>query len=521
MSVPSDFFNTTLGRVYARALDARDARFDGVFFVGIITTKIYCRPVCPSRVAYHGHRRFFAVAAAAEQAGYRPCLRCRPELAPGRATCDAISRIASVAEKRIAAGALNGHSVAELATDMGLSERHLRRALQRALGVSPVKLAQTYRLLFAKRLLADTMLPITRIAYASGYQSLRRFNASFAEQYRMAPTAVRRVPRAAMQMNAGRRKPSDDYLRLTLAYRAPLDWSALVMCLASDAIGGVETVVGTRYGRAVKIAGRTGAVFAEDAAKPTGHGNASYVNIDISSSLVPALMPLLARLRQLLDLDAEPSAIDGHLSHEGLHALVSAHPGLRIPGAIDGFDLALRAVLRGRVGIARTRAVSAGGASASDPAARVTWALGEVIDTGVPGLARLSPTAARIAEAGSARLILLGVTRARAEAAVSVARLVATGSLRLEAGSDVVAARKMLGEVRGVGAQTTAMLVSRALRWPDAFPVGYAAVQRAAGVTSARALAENAQRWRPWGAYAALHLVLQTELLATSAGSIA
>ena len=503
--------STTLGRVYARALDARDARFDGVFFVGITTTKIYCRPVCPARVAFHSHRRFFAVAAAAEQAGYRPCLRCRPELAPGRATCDAISRVASVAEKRIAAGALNGHSVAELAKNMGLSERHLRRALQRALGVSPVKLAQTHRLLFAKRLLADTMLPITQIAFASGYQSLRRFNASFAEQYRMPPTAVRRVPRAATRVRAGRKEPSDDYVRLTLAYRAPLDWEALVACLAGDAIGGVETVDGRRYGRTIEIAGRTGAVFTEDASKARGRAKASYVNMDISSSLVPALMPLLARVRQLLDLDAEPSVIDGHLSQEGFGALVAAHPGLRIPGAIDGFDIALRALLRGHARALRAVTVAAGGASAADPAARVTWELGEEIETGVPELARLSPTAARIAEAGSARLISLGISRGRAEAAVAVARLVATGVLRLEPGSDVAAARTLLAGVRGVGDQVATMLVSRALRWPDAFPAGNAALQRAARVTSPRALLDKAQRWRPWGAYAALHLALSAE----------
>src|ERR687898_291367 len=178
-----------------RAVHARDARFDGIFFVGITTTMVYCRPVCPARVSYPDRRRFFDSAAAAERAGYRPCLRCRPELAPGRALMDAVPRLARLAAQRIAAGALNGQSVADLARELGVSERHLRRALERELGGSPAELAQTHRLLLAKRLLADTSLPVTRIAFASGFQSLRRFNSVFRERYRLSPSALRRAPR--------------------------------------------------------------------------------------------------------------------------------------------------------------------------------------------------------------------------------------------------------------------------------------------------------------------------------------
>src|ERR671933_1948360 len=182
-------------QICERALGARDARFDGIFFVGITTTGVYCRPVCPARVSYPSHRRFFESAASAERAGFRPCLRCRPELAPGRALIDAVPRLARVAAHRIGAGALNGRGVTQLARELGVSDRHLRRVLERELGVSPVELAQTHRLLLAKRLLADTSLPVTRIAFASGFQSLRRFNGLFREQYRMPPSAVRRAPR--------------------------------------------------------------------------------------------------------------------------------------------------------------------------------------------------------------------------------------------------------------------------------------------------------------------------------------
>src|SRR6266542_2460000 len=234
---------------YALAVDARDARFDGVFFVGITTTRVYCRPVCPSRLAYDHHRRFFDSAAAAERAGFRPCLRCRPELAPGRAVLDAVSRLARAAAERIAAGALNGRSVADLARDLGVSERHLRRALEREIGVPPLGLAQTHRLLLAKRLLVDTDLPVTRVAYASGFQSLRRFNAAFREQYGMPPSALRRKTIAPARSSAA--------LRLTLVYRPPLAWSALLDSLRAVATPGVEVFDGSRYGRSVRIDGHT------------------------------------------------------------------------------------------------------------------------------------------------------------------------------------------------------------------------------------------------------------------------
>ncbi|HET9440385.1 MAG TPA: Ada metal-binding domain-containing protein, partial [Longimicrobiales bacterium] len=223
--------------VCQRAVRARDPRFDGVFFVAITSTGVYCRPVCPARVTHPERRRFFPSAAAAEHAGYRPCLRCRPELAPGRALCDAVSRLADAAAQRIAAGALNGRSVGELARDLCVGERHLRRALERQLGVSPLELAQTHRLLLAKRLLADTDLPITRIAYASGFQSLRRFNSVFRERYRMPPNALRRARRTP---RTWLRTEEHDLLQLTLSYRPPLAWDPLLSWLSEEAIAGVE-----------------------------------------------------------------------------------------------------------------------------------------------------------------------------------------------------------------------------------------------------------------------------------------
>ncbi|MBA3259567.1 MAG: DNA-3-methyladenine glycosylase 2 family protein, partial [Gemmatimonadales bacterium] len=245
--------------VCTRALGARDARFDGLFYVGIITTRVYCRPMCPARVSYPDHRRFFDSAAAAECAGFRPCLRCRPELAPGRAPFNAVPRLADAAAYRIGAGALNGHSVADLARELGVSARHLRRALERQVGVSPVALAQTHRLLLAKRLLADTGLSVTRIAFASGFQSLRRFNTVFRERYRMSPSAVRRG--RSSETRARRPGPAGELLRLTLAYRPPFAWDLLLRVLRRDATPGVELVEGRRYARTVGLSGRSGVIF--------------------------------------------------------------------------------------------------------------------------------------------------------------------------------------------------------------------------------------------------------------------
>ena len=499
----------------AQALASRDPRFDGVFFVGISSTMIYCRPVCPARVAYPERRRFFASAAAAEHDGFRPCLRCRPELAPGRALVDAVPRVARAAAMRIAAGALNGRGVGLLARELGVGERQLRRAMERELGVSPVELAQTHRLLLAKCLLTDTALPVTRVAFASGFQSLRRFNTVFQERYRMSPSGLRRRRRAAARAGvpAG---PVADLVRLTLAYRPPLAWDALLERLAADAVPGVEVVEPGRYARTVHLDGCRGVVTVErtvwsaasrrqrgaSADRGAGAGPGGELAVHLSASLLPVLMPLLARLRQLFDLDAEPSVIDGHLADGGLAPLVARRPGLRMPGAFDGFEAALRELLR-----AADR--DAGALAATGCAAgRIADALGEAIETELPGLVRLVPTAGRVAGAGAPFLARLGVPPRSAEAIAAIARAVTDGALHLAPGADVPSTLRALAEISGVGERTATAIVMRALRWPDAFPSSDVLLQRAAGVTGASALRRMAERWRPWRAYAAAHLAL-------------
>jgi len=435
-----------------RALAARDARFDGVFYVGITSTGIYCRPVCPSRLAASDHRRFFASAASAEHAGFRPCLRCRPELAPGRGQMEALPRLAAAAAERIAAGALNGRGVAELASDLGVSERHLRRAVERAIGVSPISLAQTHRLLLAKQLLVDTSLPVTQVAFASGFQSLRRFNSVFRERYRLSPTDIRRT----RNVDVPAPRPSD-LIRLTLGYRAPLAWDALIAVIGRNLLPGVETIVQGRYARTVRMGDRTGLVFVSD-----GGVDKAHVNVDVSTSLLPSLMPLLARIRRLFDLDAEPNIVDAHLAQGGLAELVARRPGLRVPGAFDGFEVALAIVLR---------------AIPEDQARQVVASLGEPCATDIPGLTCVAPCVVRAARATGA----VG----------ALARAVLDGTLRLEPGADAAEARRALMTIPGLDDRLATTIVMRALHWPDAFP----AADRARG-----------EPWRPWRAYAALHL---------------
>jgi AraC family transcriptional regulator of adaptative response / DNA-3-methyladenine glycosylase II len=499
-----------------RAARARDPRFDGVFFIGVTTTGIYCRPICPARFVRPSNRRFFVSAAAAERSGYRPCLRCRPELAPGRAPVDAVSRLAFAAALRIGAGALNDGSVADLARELSVSARHLRRALERQLGVSPVELAQTHRLLLAKRLLADTALPVTQIAFASGFQSLRRFNTVFRERYHLSPSKLRRAAlasddcrRTGARGAAAAAGPQRDLVRLTLGYRAPLAWDVLLRFLERDALPGVELVRGSRYERTVRIDGRSGVVFAADMATAPGPGRApraagAHLGVEVSLALVPVLMPLLARLRHLFDLDAEPAVIDAHLEQGGLASLVARRRGVRIPGAVDAFEVVLGALIRGP---------GPPGRAAREATRRVVAALGEPLDTGVPGLDRLAPTADRVADAGAARLGALGVAPRRAVALAAAAGAIASGQLTLEPGGDLVATRRALLAIEGIDDRLATEILIRTICWPDAFPAADRALQRAAGVSGPGSLRARAERWRPWRAYAALHLwLLATDL---------
>jgi AraC family transcriptional regulator of adaptative response / DNA-3-methyladenine glycosylase II len=466
-----------------RALTARDARFDGLFFVAVRTTGIYCRPVCTAKTPRRNSCRFFASAALAEQAGFRPCLRCRPELAPGHAPVDGARTIAHAAAARIEAGALSGGGhLEDLAASLRLSSRQLRRAVRQELGVSPVELAQTNRLLLAKRLIAETQLPMAQVAFAAGFESVRRFNALFRSHYRLTPSTLRRSASKAA---------ATDSLRLTLAYRPPLDWKAMLRFLAARAIAGVECVADGAYHRTLAIGEHRGWLSVSQVV------GRQLLAIDLATALAPALPSILVRLRNLFDLDARPEVIAEHLALDPLLAKsVKRRPGLRVPGAVDSFELAMRAILGQQISVR----------GASTLAGRVAQRYGEPIETPLPRLNRLAPTAEALAAARLATLAGLGLPGARAECLRTLARVVVRGEIDLEPGVDPTAVIARLVELPGIGPWTAQYLAMRALRWPDAFPAGDLGLVKAARLRSAKALESAAEQWRPWRAYAAMHL---------------
>jgi AraC family transcriptional regulator of adaptative response / DNA-3-methyladenine glycosylase II len=481
-----------------RALAARDARFDGVFFVGVTSTRIYCRPICSARTPHRDHCRFFPSAAAAEHAGFRPCLRCRPELAPGIAPCDVVGRVARAAAARIEAGALDdGGSLEALAEELGLSSRQLRRAVRQELGVAPVELVQTRRLLLAKQLLAETRLPLIQVAFASGFASVRRFNALFQARYRLTPSQIRRTKV---------RWAADESVRLRLSYRPPLAWTEMLRFLSHRTLAGVECIVGLSYLRTVALGKHRGWLRVA----PLEGQNA--LTVEVSTSLVPALAPLLARLRDLFDLNARPDIIADHLGGDArLGPAVRCCPGLRVPGAFSGFELAVRAVLGQQV-LVRAAATLAG---------RLSGALGEPILTPWPGLNRLSPTPERLAAADAGELTALGITRRRAETLRALAAAVAAGRVPLDPGPTPEKTIDRLLELPGIGPWTAHYIAMRAGRWPDAFPHDDLGLRKATGENSGRAVRQLAEAWRPWRAYAAMHLWNTLSLLPVEGASSA
>ncbi|MFI5227670.1 MAG: AlkA N-terminal domain-containing protein [Gemmatimonadales bacterium] len=469
------------------AYAARDARFDGVFFIGVTSTGIYCRPVCTAKTPKPANCRFFDNAAAAEKSNFRPCLRCRPELAPGNAPIDDGQRIAALVARRIEEGMADADAgLEQIAERFGWSSRQIRRMLQKQLGVSPIELVQTRRLLLAKQLLTETKLPISRVAYASGFASLRRFNDAFGKRYGMAPTRFRR----AADDLAPERAPSG-VLALRLGYRPPFDWPAMVEFLSARALAGVEAVVSGVYLRTATLGSHVGWVRVHDQTTERA------LVVELSDSLVPVLPTLLGRLRQLFDLNARPDVIAEHLARdERLQALVAKSPGLRAPGAFDGFELALRAVLGQQITVK----------AASTLGSRVVAAYGAAVDTPHDALTRAAPTAERLAAASVEELASLGIVRSRASTIVALAREVAERRLILEPGGDPEATMAQLVALRGIGAWTAQYIALRALRWTDAFPKEDVVLRKQLGGISARDAELISQAWRPWRSYATLHL---------------
>ncbi|HJV50292.1 MAG TPA: AlkA N-terminal domain-containing protein [Noviherbaspirillum sp.] len=471
-----------------RALAAKDSRFDGVFFTGVKTTGIYCRPVCTVKTPRESSCQFFGSAAAAEAAGFRPCLRCRPELAPYALQ----QNLAHAVWQRIAGGALNGGDIECLAQEVGLSSRQLRRVLLQHFGVTPVELAQTQRLLFAKKLLQETGLPMAEIAYAAGFGSVRRFNASFSQRYGMAPTAIRR---ATEQSSAA----GPDALTLRLAYRPPYDWPRILAYLAGRAIAGVEAVLPDAGQGSYRRSVRIGA--AEGWLRVTHLPQRGQLEVTASSSLSPVLMPLLARVRAQFDLDANPGVIEAHLRRDPLLARrIDAMPGLRVPGAFDAFELAVRAVLGQQVSVAGATTLSG----------RLVARFGGPIALPFASVTHHFPGAATLASADAGDIAAIGLPRTRAQTIANLACFAAQGGLQLRPGASLAEAVEQLKSVRGIGDWTAHYVALRALRFPDAFPAGDLGLQKAAAADGGRLtekqLAAHAEAWAPWRGYAALVL---------------
>ncbi len=466
------------------AIKARDARFDGMFFVGVSTTGIYCRPVCAVRLPGRDRCTFYPNAAGAEAAGYRPCLRCRPELAPGAAPTDSVRRVSDLAIARIEAGAMSEAGMEGLAAEFAISSRQLRRVIEREYGVTPVELAQTRRLLLAKQLLTDTQLRMADIAFASGFSSVRRFNHLFRTRYKLNPAMLRR--------RRGHQHDSEsDVVTLNLGYRPPLAWPALVRFLTSRGAPRCERLENNRYLRTVRIGQRSGWIAASPGARQ------NLLRIELAPDLLPVLPQLRARLRLLFDLDANPAIVEAHLStDECLAAYIQATPGLRIPGTLDGFELALRAVLGQQIAVKAATTVFG----------RFIEFFGDAVKTPFPGLDRLAPTAQDIADARLQHIVDRGLTRKRAETVHALARAVANKTLTLEPAAGLGETKAMLADIPGIGPWTIQYIAMRALADPDAFPDSDLALLKALQIKRPAQLKAAAERWRPWRAYAAMHL---------------
>ncbi len=483
------------------ALKARDARFDGHFFTAVTSTGIYCRPVCRVRTPKRENCRFFTYAAQAELAGFRPCLRCRPELAPGTGWAgagqawsmqDASSILAYQAARLLETSqgwCTKTPGVAALAQRLGISDRHLRRIFEAQFGVSPLRYLQTRRLLCAKQLLTDTRLPVAQVARMSGFASVRRFNAAFTEHYDLQPTQLRRDQSALSQ------SAPQTGISVQLAYRPPYDVAAMLGFLQTRQLAGTEVVTLTPghacvartlsfYINGKRLGGWLTACFDEPRCR---------VTLTVSESLMPVLPQMMAGVRCLLDLDADPMAINAVL-----HADFPKGDGLRLPGALDGFELAVRAVLGQQITVAAARTLGN----------RLVERFGEPITTPIAGLTHLFPTAQVLAAASGDALGQLGIVKQRQTTIVALARAVADGQLALHPGANLRQTLAGLLALPGIGDWTAQYIAMRALGWPDAFPAGDVALHKALGVQAepspAKAALAASSAWQPWRSYAVI-----------------
>ena len=471
-----------------RAICTRDARFDGRLFGGVKTTGIYCRPTCPARTPKRENVVFFPSAAAAQAAGFRPCLRCRPEMAPDLAMWNGTSNTVSRALSLIEDGAMDDAGVEAVAERLGVGARQLRRLFDRHLGASPIAVAQTRRVLLAKQLIHETRLPMAEVALAAGFSSVRRFNETFQQLFGRPPSALRHGEAGACLSEQGE-------VAIRLSYRPPYDWPAMLSFLRARAIRGIEVVSGNSYARTIEIGGLHGTVSVRPA-------DGDALRAAVRFSRLSALPTIIARLRRVFDLAADPDAIGAHLTEDAaLAPLVAARPGLRVPGAWDGFELAVRALLGQQITV---------GAAVS-LAAKLVAAYGEplaTVSSRAAGLTHVFPRPERVA---SADVSALGMPKARAAALSSLAAAVVADPQMFGARRSLDDAIIQLRALPGVGEWTAQYIAMREFREPDAFPAADVGLLRAMADAdghrpSSSEFLARAERWRPWRAYAAQYL---------------
>ena len=480
---------TTNEQVYERARLSRDARFDGHFFIGVRTTGIYCRPICPANSPKSENVTFFPTAAAAGEAGYRPCLRCRPETAPGSPAWAGTSTTVRRGLRLIAAGALEDGDVESLAERLGVTSRHLRRLFAKHLGASPLSVAHTQRLHFAKRLIDETRLPMQEISLAAGYGSVRRFNDAFRKSYGRTPRELRKV-RDDIQV-----QESNAPLTVRLPYREPFDFGRMLSFFRYRAIPGVERITEDGYTRSILVDDTPGLLNIRHSKQ------AKFLTLTLTGVATTSLFEVVQRAREIFDLDApvgEIGAILGADAH--LQTLLEDLPGVRVPGAWDGFELTVRAILGQQVSVA----------AATTLAGRIANRYGEPFEASATddpvAPTRLFPTPAKLARA---RFNNIGLTTSRAETIRALSKTVQRGELHFDFSQDPDEFCAALTRIKGIGDWTAQYVAMRVLKHPDAFPASDLGLLKAIDPdrkTSPSQLAERADDWRPWRAYAALLL---------------
>jgi AraC family transcriptional regulator, regulatory protein of adaptative response / DNA-3-methyladenine glycosylase II len=462
-----------------RAILSRDHRFDGRFFTGVRTTKIYCRPVCPARTPRLENVRFFSCPAAAEEAGYRPCRRCRPETAPGTPAWSGTSATVARALRLIHEGAMDDAGVDSIAERLGMGSRHLRRLFIEHIGASPISVAKTRRVHFARRLIDETDLPVSEVAFASGFRSIRRFNAAVLAAFGESPRALR-----------FRRSepPRPDGLTLRLAYRPPYDWDSILGFLEHRALPGIEEVADGAYRRAILAGGVPGVIEVRKAARGPA------LLLSPGNGMSPHLMTLVDRVRRVFDLDCDPLPIAAHLRKDPLLAeAIARRPGLRVPGAWDPFEISVRAVIGQQVSVAGARTV----------AGRLARRWGAPLPRPAGSLTHVFPTPAVLA---GADLSQAGIPRARAAALRTLAVRFRDDPDLFSGARELEEVVERLCEIPGIGPWTAGYIAMRGLGEPDAMPSGDLGVGRGLALKKRRDIEERAERWRPWRAYATIHL---------------